>query len=55
MPADKRYWKQGVKLMSKPVAVGFKESGRTNLYSSTLFEASFDPSNGELNIQHSFS
>lgn len=55
MPADKRYWKQGVKLMAKPVAVGFEESGRTDLCSSTLVEASFDPSNGELNVQHTFS
>ncbi|KAL9433796.1 hypothetical protein AB3S75_028607 [Citrus x aurantiifolia] len=52
---DKRYWKQGVKLMAKPVAVGFKEFGRTDLCSSTLVEASFDPSNGELNVQHTFS
>ncbi|KAH9777285.1 protein arginine N-methyltransferase 1.6 [Citrus sinensis] len=52
---DKRYWKQGVKLMAKPVAVGFEESGRTDLCSSTLVEASFDPSNGELNVQHTFS
>ncbi|KAH9721297.1 protein arginine N-methyltransferase 1.6 [Citrus sinensis] len=52
---DKRYWKQGVKLMAKPVAVGFEGSGRTDLCSSTLVEASFNPSNGELNVQHTFS
>ncbi|KAH7549614.1 hypothetical protein JRO89_XS13G0056400 [Xanthoceras sorbifolium] len=52
---DKRYWKQGVKLLATPVAVGTKESGRTGECCSTLIEASFDPSSGELNLQHTFS
>lgn len=45
---DKRYWKQGVKLLAKPVGVG--ES-----CSSAVIEASFDPSSGDLDIRHAFS
>ncbi|OVA13413.1 Protein arginine N-methyltransferase [Macleaya cordata] len=52
---DHRYWKQGVKLLSKPVAVGIQGScGGTDECRSTEVEASFDPSNGELTINHSF-
>ncbi|KAG8376293.1 hypothetical protein BUALT_Bualt09G0048200 [Buddleja alternifolia] len=40
---DKRYWKQAVKLLNKPVEV---KSGTTEM------EAFFDPSDGELTIQH---
>ncbi|KAK0588264.1 hypothetical protein LWI29_036867 [Acer saccharum] len=52
---DKRYWKQGVKLLATPVTVGTKGFGRTGECCSTLIEASFDPSSGEVNIQHTFS
>lgn len=46
--SDKRYWKQGVKLLAKPVGVG--ES-----CSSAVIEASFNPSSGDLDITHAFS
>ncbi|CAA7044698.1 unnamed protein product [Microthlaspi erraticum] len=47
---DERYWKQGVKLLGKPVRV--KEEAP----SSIRIQASLDPSsNGELIITHSFS
>lgn len=52
---DNRYWKQGVKLLPKPVEVGIQASKNTSQCSSTLVEASFDPFNGELTIKHSFS
>ncbi|KAJ0104931.1 hypothetical protein Patl1_18492 [Pistacia atlantica] len=52
---DKRYWKQGVKLLASPVAVGIGGGERTGICCSTVVEASFDPSSGELNIQHTFS
>ncbi|GMY30018.1 protein arginine N-methyltransferase 1.6 [Fagus crenata] len=51
---DKRYWKQGVKLLANPVAVGIHESRETGEYISTVIEASFDPSNGELIIRNNF-
>lgn len=45
--ADERYWKQGVKLLGKPVAVGVEG------LSSIGIKASLDPSsNGELIITH---
>lgn len=51
---DKRYWKQGVKLLANPVAVGIDESRETEEHISTVIEASFDPSNGELIIRNNF-
>nr|XP_023870518.1 protein arginine N-methyltransferase 1.6-like [Quercus suber] len=51
---DKRYWKQGVKLLANPVAVGIHESRKTVEHISTVIEASFDPSNGELIIRNNF-
>ncbi|XP_062145655.1 protein arginine N-methyltransferase 1.6 [Alnus glutinosa] len=51
---DKRYWKQGVKLLAQPVAVGIHESRNMGDYLSTVIEASFDASNGELIIGHDF-
>ncbi|KAM5572881.1 protein arginine N-methyltransferase 1.6 [Rosa sericea] len=45
---DKRYWKQGVKLLAKPVGVG-------KSCSSAVIEASFDPSSGDLDVRHAFS
>lgn len=51
---DKRYWKQGVKLLANPVAVGIHESRKTVEHISTVIEASFDPSNGELIISNNF-
>jgi protein arginine N-methyltransferase 7 len=52
--SDKRYWKQGVKLLGQPVAVGVHESRNMGEYLSTVIEASFDSSNGELIIGHNF-
>lgn len=53
---DERYWKQGVKLLSKPVAVQVNESGGAGGCGSAVVEASFDPSsNGDLIIKHIFS
>ncbi|XP_039134647.1 protein arginine N-methyltransferase 7 isoform X1 [Dioscorea cayenensis subsp. rotundata] len=42
-----RYWKQGVKLLSKPVTV-------TAVDDFAEIEASFDPSSGELTVRSSF-
>ena len=55
MISDKRYWKQGVKLLAKPVAVGVPGSSSPGECSHALIEASFEPSNGELVIKHVFS
>lgn len=52
--SDKRYWKAGVKLLANPVAVGIHESRKTVEHISTVIEASFDPSNGELIIRNNF-
>ncbi|KAG6579413.1 Protein arginine N-methyltransferase 1.6, partial [Cucurbita argyrosperma subsp. sororia] len=51
---DKRYWKQGVKLLANPVAVGARGSAHGVECCSAVIEASFDPSTGELDVQHSF-
>ncbi|CAK9181984.1 unnamed protein product [Ilex paraguariensis] len=48
---DQRYWKQGVKLLAKPVAVKTHRSDGGECCSSEI-EASFHPSNGELVIKH---
>ncbi|KAK6274957.1 hypothetical protein POUND7_004666 [Theobroma cacao] len=53
--SDHRYWKQGVKLLTKPVAVGIHGSKTTNEFGSTIIEAFFDPSSSELIIKHTFS
>ncbi|KAL3647182.1 Protein arginine N-methyltransferase 7 [Castilleja foliolosa] len=45
---DKRYWKQAIKLLKKPVEV------RADVFSSMEIEACFDPSNGELILKHAF-
>ncbi|XP_010941139.1 protein arginine N-methyltransferase 7 isoform X1 [Elaeis guineensis] len=45
---DSRYWKQGVKLLSKPVAVDVVER-------FAEIEAFFEPSTGEVTIKSSFS
>lgn len=50
---DQRYWKQGVKLLNKPVQVGI-HGFSTGECCSTVIEASFDPSGGELVIEHDF-
>ncbi|KAM1800676.1 hypothetical protein ACFX11_032369 [Malus domestica] len=50
---EKRYWKQGVKLLAKPVAVRNNESSMGESRSA-IIQASFDPSNGDLNIRHDF-
>ncbi|GMQ04907.1 hypothetical protein CsSME_00050151 [Camellia sinensis var. sinensis] len=49
---DKRYWKQGIKLLAKPVTVGIHGSSRGNI--SVEIEASFNPSNGEIDIKYAF-
>ncbi|KAL0542115.1 hypothetical protein IC582_022205 [Cucumis melo] len=51
---DKRYWKQGVKLLADPVAVEPRDSGEGIECCSAAIEASFDPSTGELDLRHSF-
>ncbi|KAL7188635.1 hypothetical protein ACSBR1_038486 [Camellia fascicularis] len=50
---DKRYWKQGIKLLAKPVTVGIHGLSRGN--SSAEIEASFNPSNGGIDIKYAFS
>ncbi|OMO52452.1 O-methyltransferase, family 3 [Corchorus olitorius] len=52
---DQRYWKQGVKLLAKPIAVGIHGSQSTSEFGSAVMEAFFDPSNSELIIKHTFS
>ncbi|GMP63295.1 hypothetical protein CsSME_00025035 [Camellia sinensis var. sinensis] len=49
---DKRYWKQGIKLLAKPVTVGIHGSSRGNI--SAEIEVSFNPSNGEIDIKYAF-
>ncbi|MCL7030287.1 hypothetical protein MKW94_014957 [Papaver nudicaule] len=57
---DHRYWKQGVKLLSTPIAVGNDQESCSATNSNgerrcwVEFEASFDPSSGELSMSHSF-
>ncbi|VVA93411.1 unnamed protein product [Arabis nemorensis] len=54
---DERYWKQGVKLIRKPVTVRVEGSSsiRAEGSSSIRIQASLDPSsNGELIITHTF-
>ncbi|KAK9274977.1 hypothetical protein L1049_022234 [Liquidambar formosana] len=51
---DIRHWKQGVKLLTKPVAVGIHGSRNMGECSLTVIDASFDPSSGELIIEHTF-
>lgn len=46
--SDSRYWKQGVKLLSKPVEVNVVEC-------FAEIEAFFEPSTGEVTIKSSFS
>ncbi|XWS61986.1 hypothetical protein CRYUN_Cryun07bG0172100 [Craigia yunnanensis] len=52
---DHRYSKQGVKLLTKPIAVGIHGSKSTREFGSTVMEASFDPASSELIIKHAFS
>lgn len=47
-----RYWKQGVKLLRKPMSIGKPGSEKAN--ASAEIEAFFDPSNGELDIKYDF-
>ncbi|KAL5551116.1 hypothetical protein UlMin_001292 [Ulmus minor] len=53
---EKRYWKQGVRLLRKPEGVGTPSSTASSreCCSNALVEASFEPSNGELIITHLF-
>lgn len=46
---DKRYWKQAVKLLSKPADIRCDGN-----ISSAELEASFDPSKGDLVMKHAF-
>ncbi|CAL5442043.1 unnamed protein product [Camellia sinensis] len=50
---NKRYWKQGIKLLAKPVTVGIHGLSRGN--TSAEIEASFNPSNGGIDIKYAFS
>ncbi|CAB4310004.1 unnamed protein product [Prunus armeniaca] len=52
---EKRYWKQGVKLLAEPVAVRTNESRSTGECRSAVIQALFDPSSGDLNVRHAFS
>ncbi|KAL6986025.1 Protein arginine N-methyltransferase 7 [Sarracenia purpurea var. burkii] len=49
---DQRLWKQGIKLLAKPVTVGIHGSSIGNI--SAEIEASFNPSTGELDIKYDF-
>lgn len=51
---DQRYWKQAVKLLKKPVAVGSHGSTAVD-YCSAEINASFDPSSGDVIINYTFS
>ncbi|KAK3039472.1 hypothetical protein RJ639_028054 [Escallonia herrerae] len=50
---DQRYWKQGVKILTQPVAVR-AQGASSGGCSSMVLEASFDPSSGELTTKHTF-
>ncbi|XP_015896609.3 protein arginine N-methyltransferase 1.6 isoform X1 [Ziziphus jujuba] len=52
---EKRYWKQGVKLLATPVEVGNQKSRSTSECCQAVMEASFDPSSGDLIVSHFFS
>ncbi|KAJ7944747.1 Protein arginine N-methyltransferase [Quillaja saponaria] len=52
---DKRYWKQGVRLLPTPITVGTYGSRNVGECCSAVLEASFDPSNGELIVVPNFS
>ncbi|XP_057415264.1 protein arginine N-methyltransferase 1.6 isoform X2 [Lotus japonicus] len=51
---DKRYWKQGVKLLASPRTVGPQESRNVQASCSAVLEALFDPLKGELKITTDF-
>ncbi|XP_019434888.1 PREDICTED: protein arginine N-methyltransferase 1.6 isoform X1 [Lupinus angustifolius] len=51
---DKRYWKQGVKLLATPKTVGPEISKNAQACYSAVLEAIFNPSNGDLKIVHEF-
>ncbi|TYH81423.1 hypothetical protein ES332_D03G199400v1 [Gossypium tomentosum] len=51
---EHRYWKQGVKLLSKPVAVGINGCNSNSEYGSTIVEALLEPSSSELILKHAF-
>ncbi|XP_006366742.1 protein arginine N-methyltransferase 1.6 isoform X3 [Solanum tuberosum] len=50
---EQRYWKQGVKLLKEPVAVGSHRSATTDCHSADI-ETSFDPSTGDLIVDYAF-
>nr|KYP55353.1 Protein arginine N-methyltransferase 7 [Cajanus cajan] len=50
---DRRYWKQGVKLLGTPRTVGPQRLSNVQTCSAVL-EAFFNPLNGELKIAHDF-
>ncbi|MCD7467435.1 Protein arginine N-methyltransferase 7 [Datura stramonium] len=50
---EQRYWKQGVKLLKEPVAVGSHRSATTDCHSAEI-KTSFDPSTGELIVDYVF-
>ncbi|GMH29840.1 hypothetical protein Nepgr_031683 [Nepenthes gracilis] len=53
---DNRFWKQGVKLLAEPMAVGPEApvDAAADEYKSAEIEAFFDSSSGDLVVQHSF-
>ncbi|KAG5601308.1 hypothetical protein H5410_032678 [Solanum commersonii] len=50
---EQRYWKQGVKLLKEPVAVGSHRSATTDCHSADI-ETSFDPLTGDLIVDYTF-
>ncbi|KAI7987435.1 Protein arginine N-methyltransferase 1.6 [Camellia lanceoleosa] len=49
---DKRSWKQGIKFVGQAILIGIRGSSRGNI--SAEIEASFNPSNGEIDIKYAF-
>lgn len=47
---DKRYWKQGVKLLATPRTVGAQRSKNDQACCYAVLDAIFNPSNGDLKI-----
>ncbi|CAL1401510.1 unnamed protein product [Linum trigynum] len=50
---DERWWKQGVKLLAKPAMVGI-DGGNPGGFCSSVVEAEFDSSTGELLVKNEF-
>ncbi|KAM3375560.1 protein arginine N-methyltransferase 1.6 [Capsicum galapagoense] len=50
---EQRYWKQGVKLLKEPLAVGSHSSATTDCHSAEI-RTSFDASTGDLIVDYAF-